>query len=303
MGEKKYLSFYTVAAYGIGVVVISLVLGLLISLVNKDTCVLDVKDSRVLGQLKNDRVLKKRDIGQNSNEKMDELRQKVKEHNSPFMRTKSTSRNWFNKIDGCPEFTQSQNGTLWESSRLPKSVIPNDYEIELYTPIFDYEVYEGLTLIKADLNERTDTFIVHAKFLLILGIGILDKDLKPIDIKCAGPYPYNDYWVIKTKQPVERIQGPVTLEYLYAGFLNIYESGLFEIKYNDGVRNNMLASHFEPLDARKAFPCFDEPSFKATFEFYIDHPIDTIALSNMPAAVSDSTLAYHSYNYKKIVFY
>jgi hypothetical protein len=288
MGEKRFLSFYIVAAYGIAVVAICVTLGLLVSLVNKDTCVLDENGSRSLGLVQNEKVLnKKREIKQNANdEKMDELRQKVKEHNSPFMRSKLASRNWFTRIDGCPEFTQSQNGTLWEAPRLPKSVIPNDYEIELYTPIFDYELYEGLSLIKSDLSERTDTFIVHAKLLLILGIGILDRDLKPIDIKCAGPYPYNDYWVIKTQQPVERVKSPVTLEYLYAGFLNVYESGLFEIKYIDGVRNNMLASHFEPLDARKAFPCFDEPSLKATFEFLIDHPIDTIALSNMPAAVS-----------------
>lgn len=47
----------------------------------------------------------------------------------------------------------------------------------------------------------------------------------------------------------------------------------------------MLATKFEPIDARKAFPCFDEPRFKAIFNIKIDHPNDTIALSNSPPEV------------------
>lgn len=47
----------------------------------------------------------------------------------------------------------------------------------------------------------------------------------------------------------------------------------------------MLASKFEPIEARRAFPCFDEPRFKATWEFKIDHPNSTIALFNSPPKV------------------
>ena len=47
----------------------------------------------------------------------------------------------------------------------------------------------------------------------------------------------------------------------------------------------MLAvSHFEPAHARKAFPCFDEPSFKASFNISIIHDAQLYALSNMPRA-------------------
>lgn len=46
----------------------------------------------------------------------------------------------------------------------------------------------------------------------------------------------------------------------------------------------LAVSHFEPAHARKAFPCFDEPSFKASFNISIIHDPQFYALSNMPRA-------------------
>ena len=44
----------------------------------------------------------------------------------------------------------------------------------------------------------------------------------------------------------------------------------------------MLFTFFQPCDARRAFPCFDEPALKASFELSIEIPDDQVALSNMP---------------------
>jgi aminopeptidase N len=44
----------------------------------------------------------------------------------------------------------------------------------------------------------------------------------------------------------------------------------------------MFSTQFESCDARRAFPCFDEPNLKAAFDFEIEIPNDHVALSNMP---------------------
>lgn len=51
---------------------------------------------------------------------------------------------------------------------------------------------------------------------------------------------------------------------------------------SDGEWHYMFSTQFEACDARRAFPCFDEPNLKATFDFDIEIPSDQVALSNMP---------------------
>lgn len=79
----------------------------------------------------------------------------------------------------------------------------------------------------------------------------------------------------------------------FQGVMNNSMAGFYRSKYkpaatpaqsvpSDGEHHYMFSTQFESCDARRAFPCFDEPNLKASFEFSIEIPEEQTALSNMP---------------------
>ncbi|WKA08836.1 hypothetical protein VitviT2T_026521 [Vitis vinifera] len=69
----------------------------------------------------------------------------------------------------------------------------------------------------------------------------------------------------------------------FEGTLNDKMKGFYRSTFeHNGEKRNMAVTQFEPADARRCFPCWDEPACKATFKITLDMPSDLIALSNMP---------------------
>ena len=78
-------------------------------------------------------------------------------------------------------------------------------------------------------------------------------------------------------------KGPATVTYTFTGVLNDQMRGFYRSKYTmDGEERYMAVTQFESTDARQAFPCWDEPAVKATFDMIITGPKDRVILSNMP---------------------
>lgn len=64
----------------------------------------------------------------------------------------------------------------------------------------------------------------------------------------------------------------------------------------------MAATQFSPADARKAFPCFDEPALKATFNVTLVHDPGLIAISNMPIYQTEEKDGWKYDKFEKSVF-
>jgi puromycin-sensitive aminopeptidase len=77
--------------------------------------------------------------------------------------------------------------------------------------------------------------------------------------------------------------GEGVLAMRFNGTLNDQMRGFYRSKYEyKGETKNMAVTQFESVDARRCFPCWDEPSFKAKFKLTLEVPSELVALSNMP---------------------
>lgn len=93
------------------------------------------------------------------------------------------------------------------------------------------------------------------------------------------------------------------LDLEFTGVLNDKMKGFYRSKYYgaDGSERYAGVTQFEATDARRCFPCWDEPNVKATFNIQLDVPADRVALSNMPVA-NEERYSVDQVAYKRLKF-
>ncbi|XP_058825930.1 aminopeptidase N-like [Topomyia yanbarensis] len=174
-----------------------------------------------------------------------------------------------------------------ESYRLPTETIPTHYSIHLWTAIHEGEPdFQGSVDIHLNVVERNDTITVHNRDLVIttaLLYRLENGELLEIDQPTYSLDKQRDFVTFQCSSVLE--VGSYVLKIVYTGRLQTSSSSGFFRKYyrdeNDN-RRYIASTQFEPTHARMAFPCYDEPTLKATFSVSITHHRSYNAVSNMP---------------------
>ncbi|XP_028994823.1 glutamyl aminopeptidase [Betta splendens] len=177
----------------------------------------------------------------------------------------------------------------WRNFRLPTYLKPVHYDLHLEPDLVE-DTYSGSVDIHVEVSRPThhvwlhirDTFVSSMPRLRMLNSNSQRKD---VAVKSCFEYKAQEYVVVEAQEELP-VTGPgevYVLSLSFQGWLNGSLVGFYRVIYTeDGVTKKIAATDHEPTDARKSFPCFDEPNKKATYQISITHDVDYQALSNMP---------------------
>src|SRR5438132_5445447 len=163
--------------------------------------------------------------------------------------------------------------------KLPKEVVPTDYAVRII-PDIDKLNFSGTETVKLNIRSRVRKLVLNALELKIEAASIDGKELPASAIKIDEK---ND--LLALALPSELATGEHTLTLRFTGKINEQGQGLFYMRYQEqgsGARKTMLGSQFEATDARRFFPCWDEPVFRARFQLTAVVPENWLGVSNMP---------------------
>ncbi|HAP78586.1 MAG TPA: peptidase, partial [Acidimicrobiaceae bacterium] len=155
--------------------------------------------------------------------------------------------------------------------RLPRAVVPHRYTLAL-EPDLAAATFVGHVVIDATVAEAADSVVLNADELTIEGAHI---DGQPVEFTLDSA----------TERLVlhHTVQsGPVAIELTFTGELNDKLRGWYRSTFTDadGTTQVIAASQMQATDCRRAFPCFDEPDFKAVFDVTLVVEPHLMAISN-----------------------
>jgi len=162
--------------------------------------------------------------------------------------------------------------------RLPRTVTPSHYELVI-APDLDGFRFEGTTVITVWVQEPTTEIVLNAAELDLHSAVVRDasgKELAGSTMLDAG------LGRATITFPEALPPGEATLTITSTGSINDQLRGFYRSTFTDGNGQERViaTTQFESTDARRAFPCWDEPEYKATFAITLLVADGLLALSN-----------------------
>ncbi|KAE9586886.1 hypothetical protein Lal_00004969 [Lupinus albus] len=168
-------------------------------------------------------------------------------------------------------------------ARLPKFAVPKRYDITL-KPDLTACRFAGSVAVDLNIVAATSFIVLNAAELSITNgsVSFTNRDSSKV-LKPSSVALFEDDEILVLEFPETVPIGFGVLAIQFEGILNDRMKGFYRSTYeHNGEKKNMAVTQFEPADARRCFPCWDEPACKATFKITLDVPSELIALSNMP---------------------
>jgi aminopeptidase N len=161
--------------------------------------------------------------------------------------------------------------------QLPKSVVPRHYAIRI-EPDLEAGTLRGEETIEIDVRKPVRQLILNS-----LGLEISDASLLGAAETALTPRLDEARQTVTLALPHQLIPGKYEIRLRFRGKLSERPQGLYITRYQaGGEQKRALATQMEATDARRMFPCWDEPVYRATFQLTAVVPQKHVAVSNMP---------------------
>ncbi len=164
--------------------------------------------------------------------------------------------------------------------KLPKTVAPLAYRIDI-TPDLTKLTLTGQESIDVTFRQAASSATLNAAGLTIGKVALEDGTPATVSVDAKNQQATLTF-------PKAIPAGKHTLTIAYTGPIPATPNGIYydDYKTDAGVAKRMLVTQFEVADARRMFPGWDEPAFKATFQLSVTLPKDLVVVSNMPAGTT-----------------
>lgn len=185
-----------------------------------------------------------------------------------------------------------------ENYRLPRTVVPEKYEITLEPDLVNF-TFDGEETIHIIVSDTTDVVLLNALELEVLEASV--SNARNEEHKATISFD-QDNERVKLKFPQKLSQGSWKLYIKFKGILNDKLHGFYRSTYKDanGQTKVIATTQLEATDARRAFPCWDEPDFKAVYKVTLIVDEHLTAISN--AKIKKETRLADK-NKKQVVFH